>query len=121
MNFHQYEIKKSRFYSICVPVFSKEELKNILQEIKKQYKKPDHICYGYSFFNENVINAGFDDDGEPKGTGGKPIRDLLIKTNTYNAVIFVVRYFGGIKLGNGLARAYKTSANLALKSYKEIK
>ncbi|MCT4469807.1 YigZ family protein [Mycoplasma sp. HS2188] len=120
MKFLEYEIKKSKFYSVCLPINSKEEVKAINAELWKKFKKATHICYGYSFLNEGIINAGFDDDGEPKGTAGKPIRDLLIKTSTQNIAIFVVRYFGGIKLGaGGLGKAYTKSASQALNDFKK--
>ncbi|WP_408634176.1 YigZ family protein [Mycoplasmopsis phocirhinis] len=117
----EYEIKKSKFYSICLKIQSKQEVKSLNIELWKTHKKATHICYGYSFLNDGVINAGFEDDGEPKGTAGKPIRDLLIKTNTHNLVIFVIRYFGGIKLGSGgLAKAYIKSASIALNEFKKV-
>ncbi|WP_036461369.1 YigZ family protein [Mycoplasma simbae] len=120
MNLVEYEIKKSRFYSVCVPITSKEDVKLINEQLWKDHKKATHICYGYTFINNGVINAGFDDNGEPHGTAGRPIRDLLIKTNSNNYAIFVIRYFGGIKLGaGGLVRAYIKSANLALSEFKE--
>ncbi|MBU4690516.1 YigZ family protein [Mycoplasma sp. ES3157-GEN-MYC] len=120
MELINYEVKKSRFYSICLPINSKDEIKNYLKELRAGHKKSTHICYGYLFIDNGVINAGFDDDGEPNGTAGRPIRDLLIKTKMENFVIFVIRYFGGVKLGaGGLVRAYIKSANLALQKYRE--
>ncbi|WP_408633511.1 YigZ family protein [Mycoplasmopsis californica] len=115
----EYEIKKSRFYSVAITINSKEEIKDIYNKLWSEHKKATHICYGYSFIKNGVENAGYEDDGEPKGTAGKPIRDLLIITKTNNLVIFVIRYFGGIKLGGGgLIQAYRNSANIALKSYR---
>ncbi|QSF13484.1 YigZ family protein [Mycoplasma sp. Mirounga ES2805-ORL] len=120
MELQTYTVKKSKFYSIAIEISNSEDIKSILCQLWQENKKATHICYGYSFINNNgVVNAGFDDDGEPGGTAGRPIRDLLLKTNTNNLVIFVIRYFGGVKLGaGGLVRAYIKSANLALKKFK---
>lgn len=113
-----YEIKKSKFYSLAFNVTNKEQIKEIETNLRKEYKKATHICHGYSFLNNGVVNAGFSDDDEPNGTAGRPIRDLLIMRKINNVVVFVIRYFGGIKLGaNGLARAYIKSANLAVEEY----
>ena len=110
-----YESKKSKFYSFIFEINNKEELKNIEIELKNQYKKATHVCYGYVFKENGILNAGFNDDNEPNGTAGKPIRDLLLKKNINNIAIFVIRYFGGIKLGaSGLTRAYLKSASLVL-------
>ncbi|UUD35334.1 YigZ family protein [Mycoplasmopsis caviae] len=113
-----YEIKKSKFYSYVFKINSKEEIKNIEANLRIEHKKATHICYGYSFLNSGVLNAGFSDDGEPNGTAGRPIRDLLIVRKINGLVVFVVRYYGGIKLGaGGLARTYIKSANLAIEQF----
>ncbi|EGV00265.1 hypothetical protein MCSF7_02366 [Mycoplasmopsis columbina SF7] len=109
------EIKKSKFYSYAFDIQSKEDVLYFDNEVKKLYKKPTHVCYGYVFLKDGVINGGFNDDKEPKGTSGRPIRDLLLMKKITNKVIIVVRYFGGKELGaGGLIRAYSKSASLAL-------
>jgi uncharacterized YigZ family protein len=108
----EYTIRKSRFISLAQPVQSKEEVEQLLQAIRKQHPQANHHCYAY------VINAQqqkASDDGEPQGTAGRPILDIIkAKQCIYTAVI-VTRYFGGIKLGKGgLVRAYQQAAQLAL-------
>ncbi|WP_029906181.1 YigZ family protein [Mycoplasmopsis opalescens] len=124
MEFQYYEIKKSRFYSIAYKIVDRKqinEFKTKTLEMLNIKKSPNHICYGYYFRENGIIVGGFDDDGEPKGTAGKPIRDLIIKSNTEGIIIFVIRYFGGKMLGaGGLGRAYNNSASLALKGYKQL-
>ena len=85
---------------------------DIINELKKEYKKCTHICYSY------IIgpNAKAVDDGEPSGTAGKPILNVLQKKDMTNVLCVVIRYFGGIKLGaGGLVRAYTKSASEVIK------
>ena len=104
----EYEISKSTFISLIIPLKDKNDVKNILNSIKKEYPKATHYCYAYSCASLNKSN----DDGEPAGTAGKPILEMIIKHNLDNVLIVVVRYFGGIKLGaSGLLRAYLEAAN----------
>ena len=108
-----YEIKKSKFYSYAYPVFSEEEVKAILDELNNEHKLSTHICYAYVLTSPNVEKAV--DDGEPSGTAGKPILELIKKRNLKNVFVAVVRYFGGIKLGaGGLIRAYTTASSEVL-------
>lgn len=108
------EIKKSKFISKAVNINSKTELENILTEIKTKYKDATHYCYAYDV---ESLGKGFCDDGEPSGTSGKPILNVIEKNNLSNTLIVVIRYFGGIKLGAGpLTRAYSNSATMALKN-----
>lgn len=118
MELEYFEEKKSKFYSICVKVENKQQVKDFAAKLWLEHKKARHICYGYVFYENQIQYAGCDDNGEPKHTAGKPIRDLLIKTKSKNLAIFVVRYFGGIKLGaGGISRAYLKSAMIALKKF----
>ena len=108
-----YEIKKSKFYSYAYPVFSETEVKNILDELHITHKLSTHICYAYVLTSPNLEKAV--DDGEPSGTAGKPILELIKKRNLKNVLLVVVRYFGGIKLGaGGLIRAYTTASSEVL-------
>jgi len=96
-------INKSRFITNIFFVQNKEEVNNYLSEIKEKYSDATHNCYAY------IINGliGSSDDGEPSGTAGKPILNVLEKNNLNYCLCIVTRYFGGIKLGaGGLVRAY---------------
>lgn len=110
-----YEIKKSKFVGSLYNITSAEDVNNILQEIKKEHKKAKHITYAYRLsvpFQEKAF-----DDGEPSGTAGKPILNVLQKNNINNCLLIVVRYFGGIKLGaGGLLRAYSKTASETIKN-----
>ncbi len=107
-----YEIKKSKFLAYFYEIDSKEEVKQIFDCLKKEHKKSKHIPYAYFFQN----SAGKSDDKEPSNTAGTPIYRLLEDSIYRNHALFVVRYFGGIKLGaGGLIRSYKEAAQLALK------
>ena len=100
------EISKSKFIAYKKELASLEEVKAFLLELKKEHKKATHICYAYVYKNE-VISEKCSDDGEPSGTAGYPILNVIKKKNLTNVLVAVVRYFGGIKLGaGGLSRAY---------------
>jgi uncharacterized YigZ family protein len=100
---YQYEIKKSKFITLLYQVNDVEKISDLLQNIKKIYKDATHYCYAYKI--ENIQK--FSDDGEPGGTAGLPIMEVLNKKNLNNILCVVVRSFGGIKLGaGGLVRAY---------------
>jgi len=105
-------IKKSKFITKLIKVNTIDEVSKYLEEIKKEFKDSTHICYAY------IVNGNekFSDDGEPSGTAGLPILNILKKNNLTNVLAVVIRYFGGIKLGaGGLVRAYSNSANDTLK------
>ncbi len=115
--FNQIEINKSKFITYLYKVKNIDEVSNYLNELKKKYKDATHICYAYIIDN----NIKFNDDNEPSGTAGVPILDVLKKNNLTYIVCFVIRYFGGIKLGSGgLIRAYSNSTSLCLKKTKII-
>ncbi len=101
----EYVEKKSRFLGFLLFCKNLDEIQNVLEFLRQQHKKCTHICYAYSLsspFAEKAV-----DDGEPSGTAGKPILSVMQKRGVKNACVFVVRYFGGIKLGaGGLVRAY---------------
>lgn len=103
------EIKKSKFISYVFPVDNQDDVLDILQNLRKEHKEANHVCFAYVLSSPNFEKAS--DDGEPDGTAGKPILDVIKKNNLQDILIAVVRYFGGIKLGaGGLVRAYSTSA-----------
>ena len=96
-------IKNSRFITILIKINDKDKVKFYLQDIKNKYPKATHYCYAY-IINDYKKSS---DDGEPSGTAGTPILNVLEKENITNILAVVVRYFGGIKLGaGGLVRAY---------------
>lgn len=109
---NEIEIKKSSFISIIKNIQSIEEFNAYIEELKTKYPKATHYCYGYICGNIEH----FSDDGEPGGTAGAPILNVLKKENLNNICCVVIRYFGGIKLGaGGLVRAYTKSVTEALK------
>ena len=119
----EYEIKKSKFISYIAPY---DEFETLLDRLKKEHPKARHFVYAYRYLNEyNQIVENSSDDGEPKGTSGKPTLAPMAGKGIVNSCIITVRYFGGIKLGTGgLVRAYSDSANLViskadLKEYKQ--
>lgn len=100
------EIKKSKFIAYYYELDDANDIKIIIDELRKEHKKAKHIVYAYKFDN----TAGKTDDKEPSGTAGLPLYNLLEANNLNNKMIVVVRYFGGIKLGAGpLMRAYKNA------------
>lgn len=101
-----YEISKSKFYSYFYQINKIETFKEILEKLKKEHKKATHICYAYIIDDEGSKEKAYD-DGEPKGTAGMPMLNVLKRKGLRNIAVFVVRYFGGVKLGaGGLVRAY---------------
>ena len=111
------EINKSKFYGIIIPINNIEEIPNILNNIKSEYKDATHYCYAYILDNIKRFN----DDGEPGGTAGMPILNVLENNNLNHLLAVVVRYFGGIKLGaGGLVRAYTNSITNTLDKCKII-
>lgn len=108
--------KKSRFIATVRPIASEEEAKTFIEGLKKKYWNANHNCFAYQVGENNDIQR-FSDDGEPNGTAGKPILDVLKGEDIKNTVIVVTRYFGGTLLGTGgLVRAYGKSAKEGLLS-----
>lgn len=110
------EIKKSEFIAYAYPVTSREQAMFHVEQLRVKYPDARHWCWAYIIGDpENTTSAGFDDDGEPNGTAGRPILNVLQHKSIGNIIIVVVRYFGGIKLGaGGLTRAYAGSAQAAV-------
>ena len=108
--------KKSRFIATVVPVHSEEEALKFVEAMKKKYWNATHNCYAY-VIGENHELQRYSDDGEPGGTAGKPMLDVLTGEEIHNAAIVVTRYFGGTLLGTGgLVRAYSAAAKQGLAS-----
>lgn len=111
---HEIVIKRSRFIGWGAPVANEEEALAVLETIRTRHAQATHNCYAYrvGFGTETVR---FSDDGEPGGTAGKPILEVIQREDLRNVIIVVTRYFGGTLLGaGGLVRAYAQSAKLAV-------
>lgn len=112
-------IDKSRFIGIVVPVNRLEHITQAMERIREDYPDARHYVYAYRLHEGFIEKAS--DDGEPQGTGGRPVLDLLQHRNIWNVLLVVVRYFGGILLGaGGLTRAYGGTARQVMNSL-EIK
>lgn len=112
--------KGSKFITWAVPVKTEEEVKLVLEELRKEYYDARHHCYAYILGPDKSAWRA-NDDGEPSGTAGKPIHGQLLSFDLTNVLIVVIRYFGGTKLGvSGLINAYKTAARDAIISGKII-
>jgi len=114
------EVKKSKFITHICPY---SDFKQMMERLKKEHPKGRHFVYSYRYLNEfDQIVENSSDDGEPKGTSGRPTLSVLAGANIINSAVIVVRYFGGIKLGTGgLVKAYSDAVNLVLKSSLLIK
>ena len=109
----EYIINKSKFYSYAYPIFDDGDARAIVDRLSSEYADATHICFAYTIDSPCVERCS--DDGEPAGTAGKPMLELIKKKDLHNVLLVVVRYFGGVKLGaGGLVRAYTTSGKLAL-------
>jgi len=111
-----YKEKGSRFVSIAIPISGQEEIKPIIDKIKKEHHEARHHCYAYMIGHERNIWR-VNDDGEPSGTAGRPILGQINSFGLTNIIIVVSRYFGGTLLGvSGLLNAYRSAAESALKN-----
>ena len=103
-------VKKSKFIANIFYISTNKEAEEKIKEIKKKYFDARHNCVSYRVLEDEKIVERFSDDGEPSGTAGGPMLNILQKNNLVNIVIVVTRYFGGILLGTGgLVRAYSDS------------
>lgn len=99
--------KKSKFIATLCYIKNEEQANNLIKDIKKQYHDARHNCFAYRIMTESGVVERFSDDGEPSGTAGGPMLNILGKNNLCNVLVVVTRYFGGILLGTGgLVRAY---------------
>ena len=111
----EYIVNKSRFIGWAKPVTSVEEANAFVNEIRALHREATHNVYAYCVRSPEY--ARFSDDGEPQGTAGKPVLEVLKKSGLTDACLVVTRYFGGILLGaGGLVRAYSHSASLAVEA-----
>lgn len=116
------EIKRSRFMTSVVPVTGKDAAKTALQRLRNQYPDANHHCWAMvAGHPHDVFQQDQSDDGEPKGTAGKPMLNVLAHSGFGNTLTVVTRYFGGVKLGaGGLVRAYSQSVSEALAQTKTV-
>ena len=106
--------KKSRFIATVVPVETEEEALAFIESLRKKYWDATHNCYAYVVGERNEIQR-CSDDGEPSGTAGRPMMDVLAGAGVHNAAVVVTRYFGGTLLGTGgLIRAYSLAVQEGL-------
>lgn len=110
-----YKEKRSEFIGFVKPIQNVEDINLYLKKLKSKYPSARHICWAYIISNEGNIFENSTDAGEPSGSAGLPILNVLKHHKIVNNGIFVVRFFGGVKLGKqGLIRAYKTTAELVI-------
>ena len=108
--------KRSRFIATVAPVTCEEEALAFIEEVKKANRTARHNCYAYTFGSDPATTR-FSDDGEPSGTAGKPMLDVLLGQELHNTAVVVTRYFGGILLGTGgLVRAYTDAVKAGLEA-----
>lgn len=115
---HEAEIveKKSRFIATVEPIETEEAAAEFIERMKKKYWDARHNCFAY-VLGENHELKRYSDDGEPGGTAGKPILDVLLGEDIHNTAVVVTRYFGGTLLGTGgLVRAYQGAAKAGLEA-----
>ncbi len=109
-----HEEKRSRFVAVASPISTEEEALSILRDLRSRGWDARHHCYAYALDDGTSIRR-FSDDGEPSGTAGVPILEVLNKQGITNAIIVVSRWFGGVLLGaSGLLRAYGHAASLGV-------
>lgn len=112
--FDEFIINKSRFIGHAKPVASQEEALAFLQELRQRYKDASHNCFAY-VIGQNAGIQRYSDDGEPSGTAGLPIIEVVKAQGVVDVCVVVTRYFGGILLGaGGLVRAYSHGAKIAV-------
>jgi uncharacterized YigZ family protein len=108
--------KSSKFFGYAFPMESEEELKPIIEQLKKKHPQAGHFCYAYQIGPE-ILSDRANDDGEPSNSAGMPIYGQIQSFAVTNTVVIVVRIFGGTKLGvGGLISAYKTAAQMTLEN-----
>lgn len=111
----EFEEKRSLFIGYAMPLKSEDEATEFIKKIKSKHKDATHNVFGYTM--KNGIIARYSDDGEPQGTAGMPVLDVIRKSGVDDACVVVTRYFGGTLLGaGGLVRAYSQAAKIALEA-----
>lgn len=104
-------VKSSKFISFIKPISSLNEAEEIRKELQREYHDADHICYALRVMVKEKLIEKYSDAKEPHNSAGKPILSAMVERKIVNAILLVVRYFGGTKLGiNGLVKAYKAAS-----------
>ena len=115
------EINKSRFIAWLRPVRSREEGQGVLDEARARYPDATHHCHAWLIGAPNSGHGAMNDDGEPSGTAGKPIFNVIQHKGVGDVMVVVIRYFGGVKLGaGGLVRAYAGAAEAVLSAMEVV-
>lgn len=113
--------KKSKFIANIFYITSEEEAEEKIRQIKRKHNTARHHCYAYRIIRENEIINKSSDDGEPSGTAGMPMLNILEKNNFINILVIVTRYFGGILLGTGgLVKAYSEATQKVIEKSKIV-
>ncbi len=121
MSSYQHEVKRSRFISKIKHIESAKQARQWFAEINTEYPDARHVCWAYIAGQPSNSEQSMFDDGEPTGTAGKPILNVLQHSDAGEIAAVVIRYFGGIKLGaGGLVRAYSTATSEAIKQIEFI-
>ena len=111
--------KRSRFIGYCKPVKTEQEAIYFINEKRSEHWNATHNVYAYSLREGNIKR--YSDDGEPSGTAGMPVLDVIVKNEIFDVVVVVTRYFGGVLLGTGgLVRAYSHGSKIALEAAKPV-
>lgn len=111
-----YKEKNSKFFGYAFPIASEEEVKPIIEDLKKQHYSARHWCYAFQLGTQKLYYRA-NDDGEPNNSAAMPIYGQIQSFEVTNVLVVVVRYFGGVKLGvGGLISAYRTGAQMALEA-----
>lgn len=111
-----YKEKNSKFFGYAFPVTNEEEIKKIIERLRKEHFSARHWCYAHQLGTEKIQYRA-NDDGEPNNSAGMPIYGQIQSFEVTNVLVVVVRYFGGVKLGvGGLISAYKIAAQMALEN-----
>lgn len=119
---NEIKIERSRFIGHCKEVDSEEEAKEFINLISTEHRQANHNCFAYKLGWGKTELTYYSDDGEPNGTGGRPILGAINSLELTNVVVVVTRYFGGKKLGvRGLIEAYGQAARLALEKARKVK
>lgn len=118
--FDEYVVNKSRFIGYACPVTSSEEAVDFINSIREKHRDATHNVYAYAVRSPEY--SRYSDDGEPQGTAGMPVLDVIKKNGLTDCCVVVTRYFGGILLGaGGLVRAYSHSASIAVNAAKIVR
>lgn len=116
------EVKKSRFIARVAPVSSRDEVKALVDQAHRDHPDARHVCWAYQIGRPgSAAEAAMNDAGEPSGTAGKPILNVIQHKDMGDVLVIVIRYFGGVKLGaGGLVRAYAGAAESVLSAVDRV-